>query len=76
MKTKLMHLDAMDFEKAARIFKKAGRKEAIESFELSYLTSLMLSICLRGLPLKPDEAELLDRAIGIVMVRSDGEATS
>ena len=75
MKTKLMHLDAMDFEKAAKIFKKAGRKGVIDSMELSYLTSLMLSICLRGLPLESDEAELLDRAIGIVMVRSD-ETTS
>lgn len=75
MKTKLMHLDAMDFEKAAKIFKKAGREGVIDPMELSYLTSLMLSICLRGLPLEPDEAELLDRAIGIVMVRSD-ETTS
>lgn len=63
-------MDIPDLEQAAKVFKKATKNRSIESSELAYITTLLLSICQRGLSLNPEELELLDQALGLVMLKS------
>ena len=70
MKTQLFPMDIPDLEQAAKVFRKASKSGSIESSELAYITTLLLSICQRGLSLNPEELELLDQALGLVMMKS------
>lgn len=70
MKTQLLPMDVPDLEQAGKVFKKAVEQGSIESSELAYTTTLLLSICQRGLSLNPEELELLDQALGLVMLKS------
>ena len=70
VKTKLLPMDIPDLEQAAKVFKKASKNRSIESSELAYTTTLLLSICQRGLSLNTEELELLDQALGLVMMKS------
>ena len=70
MKTQLVPLDIPDFEQASKVLRKAAKSGRINNSELGYITGMVLSVCLRGLNLSQQEAELLDQALGIVMVKS------
>lgn len=72
METKLLPMDIPDFDQASKVFKKAAKQGSIDASELAYITTLLISVCGRALPLNQDEAELLDQALGIVMVKSAG----
>ena len=49
---------------------KSVQKQVYRVSELAYITTLLLSISQRGLSLNPEELELLDQALGLVMMKS------
>ena len=70
MKTELVPLDIPDFERSSKVLRKAAKSGKIDNSDLGYITGMSLSVCLRGLNLSPQEVEVLDQALGIVMVKS------
>ena len=70
MKLNLQPEEVPDFEGMAKTLEKAASTGEISSEDLGYITMTLVSLCGRGLVLSPEEAEVLDQAAAIMLMKS------
>ncbi|KEQ11267.1 hypothetical protein GZ77_26315 [Endozoicomonas montiporae] len=70
IKLNLDSAEVPDFEQIAQTLSKAASKDEITSEDLGYITATLISLCAKGFLLAPEEAEVLDQAAGVLLMKS------
>lgn len=70
LKLNLDPAEVPDFEQIAKTLEKAVESDEISSENLGYITTALITLCCKCLTLSPEEAEALDQAAGITLMKS------
>ena len=76
MNIKLTREERLDYQSGGKVLRIAAKTGAIDRTALCYLTTSLMVLIDREVPMQGDEHQLLDDAVGLVMQLTAGSSTS